>query len=304
MKLEVLDSLLESKYNSYNSGFPFLEYAPVYVETNEILREIFKIFDVRDKDVLCVTGGGDFALNALSLGANSVVSFDYNKFAKYVLALKEATILTYADVDSFKSFFSKSSKDFLARNNFKAVSSNLDDDSYKFWSYVYDCVFKNCLLIGETMLIRGTLTENLDLQEEYNLYYQQEYYSILRERLKHELVVFKDLNIVDLKDVTDKYFDVIYLSNVLQYYYDIKGLEGQDLVHKFIMKDVFSKLKDNGLVGVCYCYFDKMIELDNKGYDINSYLLRHYPDIYTLETFPSITNSYNEGISLCRKKTK
>ena len=110
---KMLEKLLKKK--TFKVDFAdFTKYAPTYLATNENQASALENFDVKDKDVLCVTSSGDFVFNALSLGARKVVTFDINKFARYVLDLKVATIKTYPNVKLYAGFWLSNSPYFLS----------------------------------------------------------------------------------------------------------------------------------------------------------------------------------------------
>lgn len=114
---KMLEKLLKNK-TATNDFAPFTNYSPTYLVTNENQNAALKEFDVKDKDILCVTSSGDFAFNALSLGARKVVTFDLNKFAKYVLDLKVATVKTYPDEKLYAGFWLSNSPYFYLIINF------------------------------------------------------------------------------------------------------------------------------------------------------------------------------------------
>lgn len=301
-----LEKLL--KNNTIMGDFSdFTKYSPTYLATNENHRNVLKVVDVKDKDILCVTSSGDFVFNSLASGARSVVTFDLNKFAKYVLELKVATVKTYNDEKLYAGFWLNNSPYFLSFNKFLEIRGNLSSDAFLFWNYVYSYLDIHKLSLGKTDFFRNTMYNIISIQEEYNVYYEKNYYEKLREKLlKGVCISCYDMDITAIKSLESKYqFDVIYLSNILQYYATIDKLDSKEKVHKFIQDIEEKLLRPNGLISVNYCYFRDLIEFINEVSpdirDISNYLVLKYPSEYELINFSGILTELEDGLCLKKK---
>lgn len=295
-----LNKLLKSK--TIVSDFaPFSTYAPVYVETNECQKGVLSRLDVSNKDVLCVTSSADFAFNSLASGASKVTTFDKNKFAKYVLALKVATVKTYYSALGYSRFWLKDSPDYLSERLFNDIKGNLSKEYYEFWAYA----FKDGFDIRESDFIRNTMYGTKTMQNKYNLYYEKDYYLRLRQALLKTGITSYDLDITEIFKIK-KTFDVIYLSNILQYYQDIDLLNDIDTVHNFLNDLKRLMVNPGGVVSVNYCYWDKLLQfcdtLDTEIVDLVNILTLKYPADYDLKTFSTVFDDTLEGVCLTRKR--
>ena len=74
--------------------------------SNEMLPEIFKNLNLKDKNVLTVGSSGDQALNAILHGAKDITIIDANIFTQYFIEYKIAVIKTY-NFNDFDNLFIK-----------------------------------------------------------------------------------------------------------------------------------------------------------------------------------------------------
>lgn len=305
-KFQQLKKLLRT-HNDSNQNANFTEYSPVYLETNEVLKGVFKYLNVASKDVCCVTSSGDFALNAIALGAKSVTTFDINKYAKYILALKVATIRTYANPSSYKQFLMRDNPQFLDYEYFQEVRGNLSPQSYDFWQSFYNYVNAKKINLQTSNFFRGNLIVASIIQSQYNFFFDEYFYQILRKNLNTALITAYDMDITKLLGLSKrKQFDIVYLSNILQYYETIKGLETPEKVHAFLEKIKACLVRSNGLIGVDYCYWHNLIEFyqefDPNIHDISNYLITKYPETYELNMIEHIFQDMEDGLCLTRKR--
>ena len=302
---KMLEKLLKNK-TATNDFAPFTNYSPTYLVTNENQTAALKEFDVKDKDILCVTSSGDFAFNALSLGARKVVTFDINKFAKYVLDLKVATVKTYPDEKLYAGFWLSNSPYFLSYNKFLEIRGNLSKDAFDFWTYVYTFLNNANNALNNTDFFRNIIYNTNILQEKYNLYYKATYYEQLRNSILTTKIDSYDLDITKINTLKSNYqFDVVYLSNIIQYYATINGLGSKEKVYKFLEEVKKELLRNNGTLVASYNFFGNLVEfIDNLAFDprdVTNYLIIKYPENYKLITIAGLCPDLDDGICLSRK---
>ena len=302
---KMLEKLLKNK-TATNDFASFTNYSPTYLVTNENQTAALKEFDVKDKDILCVTSSGDFAFNALSLGARKVVTFDINKFAKYVLALKVATVKTYPDEKLYAGFWLSNSPYFLSYNKFLEIRGNLSKDAFDFWTHVYTFLNNANNTLNNTDFFRNIIYNTNILQEKYNLYYKATYYEQLRKRILTTNIDSYDLDITKINTLKSNYqFDVVYLSNIIQYYATINGLGSKEKVYKFLEEVKKELLRNNGTLVASYNFFGNLVEfIDNLAFDprdVTNYLIIKYPENYKLITIAGLCPDLDDGICLSRK---
>lgn len=303
---KMLEKLLKNK-TATNDFAPFTNYSPTYLVTNENQNAALKEFDVKDKDILCVTSSGDFAFNALSLGARKVVTFDINKFAKYVLDLKVATVKTYPEAKLYAGFWLSNSPDYLSYDKFLEIRVNLSRESYDFWTYVYTFLNNANNTLNNTDFFRNTIYNTNVLQERFNLYYRELYYEQLRRSILTTKIDSYDLDITKINTLKSNYqFDVVYLSNIIQYYATIKGLDSKEKVYDFLESVKKELLRKDGTLVVSYNFFSNLIEffesLNFDVKDVTNYLILKYPEDYKLIDISGLCSDLDDGICLSRKK--
>ncbi len=303
---KMLEKLLKNK-TATNDFAPFTNYSPTYLVTNENQTAALKEFDVKDKDILCVTSSGDFAFNALSLGARKVVTFDINKFAKYVLDLKVATVKTYPDEKLYAGFWLSNSPYFLSYTKFLEIRVNLTKEAFDFWTYVYTFLNNANNTLDNTDFFRNIIYNTNTLQERFNLYYRELYYEQLRRSILTTAIDSYDMDITKITTLKSAYqFDVVYLSNIIQYYATIKGLDSKEKVYDFLESVKKELLRKDGTLVASYNFFGNLIEffesLNFDVKDVTNYLILKYPEDYKLIDISGLCSDLDDGICLSRKK--
>ena len=204
-------------------------YDKIYYQTNEMLKELFHNFDVRGKDVLTVLASSDQLFYAYNYGAKSVDTFDINKLAYYYYYLRKWGILYldkyYPPIHDI-IFSHKFINDVFYRMN---VVSEEDREAYFFWREYckHNLVFENSdLYYINTFPIDSTISD----------------LSYLKSILETRKLSFKHLDITKEIDI-DKKYDVIILSNIMEYL-------GYDTSYPQIIDNFNRLLKDDGII-VC-----------------------------------------------------
>ena len=118
----IINSPRTTQYKQYQ------EYDRIYPFTTETLKDYMK--DLEGKDVLAVESSDDHRLNALTIGAKSVDTFDINHLARIHSELKEEIIKNL----SYQEFldYIKNSYSYIER-----VKDNLKPDTKEFWEWYY-----------------------------------------------------------------------------------------------------------------------------------------------------------------------
>lgn len=205
----------------------FSKYQKGYFWTNENIACYLNMIDVSNKkSALCVNGTGDHIYNLILKGFSNIDTFDINKLTEYYsLGLKKAMILKY-DYYNFIEMANLISSPMLSLETLTDIINDLlpyMDGKYQiFWREIinYNYVLqKRCgtnlnliqmLYIG-TVLPINYLNNNMYLLDEYC-------YEELKTKLNRANITFKGVNALDLgKHFKDKQYDVILLSNILDY---------------------------------------------------------------------------------------
>ena len=273
------------------------QYQSIYLFTTENLNGILNNLDVEGKDILTVSSSGDHIFNMLLKNAKSIEAYDINYFAKYYFYFKESAIRTLTREEFISFFFGKNYSLKNQRFNqkfFEKIVKNIKDADAKFFfdvlgSYVGSKKLFNSKLFFVNYYSKNTYIGCNDyLKNDYN-------YKKLQQILENYKYKFYRMNIFkDISDISNKKYDVIYLSNILDRIIGKDKLETVKCIKKIILK-LKEHLTINGILSVCYFYN----YLDNQWAFTHSRQICN-PDIryeyfnekggYIQNTFPGICN--------------
>ena len=178
-------------------------FAYLYSRTNEDLKSLFEIIDVRDKNILSVLSSSDYLFSALFKEAGNIETFDINSITYRYYFLRKWLIQNgYVDAGKI-----------CTQDIFKIISSIKTDnqcekDSVLFWKYFfnlsrckkdhlyyYDNLFID--IAAKKMIYEDNLGDVSSILDGYNLQ-------------------FKHMNVCNGFN-SDKKYDVIFLSNIMDY---------------------------------------------------------------------------------------
>ena len=216
----------------------YQEYDRIYPFTTETLKEYMK--DLEGKDVLAVESSDDHRLNALSLGANSVDTFDINRLTRLNNELKEEIIKHF----SYPEFL-----DFIKNTEpyYEQIKKCLKKESRDFWEWYYLYFMQGRKSIYSTNLYYECYPASD--YESLNHYFNQEAYERLKSKLLSAPITKRYyMDISFLPSSINRQYDAIYLSSIINYHKDL-------LRFKKIILEIYSKLlKENGSLYYGYFY--------------------------------------------------
>lgn len=252
----------ENQKNNFSSIYPF---------TTENIKGYLDLLDLNNKDILTVGASGDHLLNLLLKYPKSIDYFDINPFTKYYVDLKisASKVLT---LDEFLRYFWTYGIDVHDKFNielFNKFSNNLLPDSKIFWESLYKkydgITIRNSRLFSNDQYKYDVLSKVNDYLDEKNY--------IELSKIDKQNHTFYESDIKDLETLLDKPYDVIMLSNIIQYMYNFDYF-------KEILYKLDNCLTKDGIILVCYLY------------DINSmYNEKTMPFIYNLEKLKQEINN-------------
>ena len=239
--------------------------APIYLYGTEAIGAYYLALELEGKSVLTINGSGDQVLNAYYFGAKRVVGFDIVKSTKYMLDLKIAAIknLNYKE---FLNFFGDKKE--IGNFNFNFNSSfrsNLENDTVRFFDELFEKYERNgqALLESDNFRKRKEFCEKLD---EINPFLANEKnYKVMQERMSEVNLEFVEADICDIYKKVDGTFDLINLSNVLNYI--SKDLTGKGVdnplesMYEYSIFNLREKLSENGKI-IFYCFYRSPEEMD------------------------------------------
>lgn len=216
------------------TGKPFSKYQVVYFSSNEnVCDSINNIYNDDYDNALCVMASGDQVFELINKGVKNVDTFDKNRLTEYyVLGLKRAMILKYnynEYLDTIKIFLNKETPVVTVAEIIYSLLPFMDLRYRKFWNEIldYSIDFQKSN-INQYNLIR-VMFINLGLSDKYNIKFSylkdEETYNEFKDKLNKANINFKECNAFDLDKEFNKKYNMIYLSNILDYYYYDVGYE-------------------------------------------------------------------------------
>ena len=219
----------------------FCEYDCVYPFTNECIRNYIDLIDFdRSSNALSVLASGDHVFNLVAKGMTDIDTFDINRLTEYyALGLKRAMIMKYsyqefleivkifdyqigygAEVSS--NFFNK--KIDIIKQLVLDLSRSMDYDYKTFWLKVIDYYNKHS---QEKHLVNSLFATHCGYYVENNYYLSsKEAYNNLKNTLGRANISFNQSKIEDISSTFEgKKYDVILLSNILDYMLDSYGVK-------------------------------------------------------------------------------
>ncbi len=202
----------------------FKDYCLFYYQTNENLEFSLSNMNVQGKNsALCVAGSGDQAFSLVQKGIKNITMFDINNLAEYVsLGLKLAMISKYnfqefkACNELFTNIMSKYDE-VLARIN--DLLSYMPLKYRKYWSALIDFTYKLCKENHTDFnLIYLLAIERVEKSSVVPYIQNEIIYNDLKYKLKHANITYQYADGAELTHYFKKPFDIIYLSNIIDYF--------------------------------------------------------------------------------------
>lgn len=260
-KTKLLISEQVSERRIFNKGIPFDSVQKVYYSTNENISGYMSLFDL-NKDVLTVMGSGDHPFNAIVYGATSVDTFDTNLLTKfYALGIKRSAIMAF-NYYEYLDFFKKIINNNISLEELNSLINQLypymDKNDRIFWKSILNYnnyIQKNS--INPINLFRMLLINITPLNEDIkkNSYlFNENYYNILKSRISKYNFNFYNIECLDLPFKLNKRYDLIFLSNIADYFY-----QKFDYYWKYnnlskVTNDFNRILNENGILFINYLY--------------------------------------------------
>ena len=226
---------------------PFTEFtmsSPIYKSTNEMISAPLYIEALKDNDkVLSIIGSGDQILNTILYDSNDIDAFDISNFPKYYLKLKMACVKNLSYEEYLEFFYGI---DYFDKETFDKVLRTIDYNSKFFWTRM--CSNKDPRGVYSSYLFSIWCPTKEDAIE-MNPFLKKDNYYKLKEKLNNVKIKYLDENIYSYASKTDKYYDLINLSNIGMYcYHNFIGERRIDACNKY--KEFVKNLKitDNGKV--------------------------------------------------------
>lgn len=210
----------------YDEIGPIRGYGKVYRNTNERLAKILTSYNFQDKNVLSVVASSDHVFSSYYLGARNVDTFDSNIFAYFYFFLKKWNLMKYK-----KSYISARNSDLISCLD---EHNNKDEElfAYEFWRKVFERISTS--LYYSKFFYKDVIDRSLPYDGN-----EEQLAKIICDKSPNftNLNLFEDINI-------GKKYQVIVLSNILEYMYEIDDSKLETLVSHNLDK----LLTDDGII--------------------------------------------------------
>lgn len=219
----------------------FNDISGIYRMTNENVSSKEYISSIKNKErILSVIASGDQIINSILLGSIDIEGFDISRFPKYFLMLKLAAIQELKKDEYLSFFIGDIHNELFNYDVYSKIYKRLDKEYQEFWDSLFD-YFDSIELI-ESMLFRTNI-ENKNLMIHNNLYLQDDNYEIIKRKIDNIDIKFYEGNIFELINSNMKPFDLVNLSNIINYY----KVDNRDYKeYKSFIENI--PLNDNGVI--------------------------------------------------------
>lgn len=229
----------------------------VYQWSNERLTSVFKIINVQDKRVLCVTSSGDYGVHAILNGAKAVSCFDVNRYCKYYARLKTLMIKKL----SYNEFHTAMKLDYNFLFYLKKSLPVLPAGERYFWEHMINSPIDLKLFFADD--------RKMSLSDDNALFNEDDFLNAKR-LLGNFKTRYVDAELLSLPQRLEERFDVVFVSNIFDYVFS------NGKVNRLVPV-LESIVSDNGVV--CdYSFLDKprsnrLIKRLNEHFVVSNYHL-------------------------------
>lgn len=285
---------LQSNFQSFNT------YGKIYSQTNENIDGYMSKLDFNNKDnTLSVMASGDHVFNAALYGIKNIDTFDINKLTEYyALGIKRSAILKFDYhnyIDFMNKLFNKSTSLAELNDLINLVFPYMNSNYKKYWKSIIDyystfkCDSVNLfwLLLVDITKIEGYMT-NSYLDNEFN-------YNKLRNCLSEVNISFEACDCLELTSKFSKKYDLIFLSNIADYFYKRFGYFWNYSILIEEEKKLCNLLNDNGVLALNYIFnYFYLTSGKYKDYIINYSSIKK--EDLTKEEIITFSSVYNNNI--------
>lgn len=257
----------------------------IYPFPTENVKDCLSNYDFKDKNCVSVLGSSFQMIDMYLRGAKSVTTFDINPFSIYYFYLVKAFIKSGLEVEDYVELFQSENVKYIEKT-YNRISSKLYGVPKMFWDDLFECsnklLFLNHELFHKINFYDDDVYNNSLFFETENLKYLKNHTSMLEPH-------FINCDIISLDRYLKDKYDMIYLSNIMQYVSNIYNSNEVESLKKYktLINKLSLKLKDDGEIYCAYLYkyyyeyFCNKNELKNV-FDEDNYCYLSFPG-YTLD---------------------
>lgn len=229
-----LDSIFKERKDN-NFGY-------LYSRTNEDLNSLFNLINVKDKSVLSVLSSSDYLFSSLYKGVREIDTFDINAITYRYYFLRK-WLITNGYIDALNV----SCKDIFKLISTINPKSSEEKDSVLFWKYYFNLSRsrKDCLYYHDDLFI--------DIKAKKMIY--EDNLNVIVDMLDEYDLQFQHMNICNGYN-SDKKYDVIFLSNIMDYNRNNKSRMNN------ICENLDELLSDDGIIVMSHFSFFSNFNLE------------------------------------------
>ncbi|MDP2946648.1 MAG: DUF3419 family protein [Nanoarchaeota archaeon] len=244
---------------------PEFKTAPIYLYGTEGIGDYYRLFDLNGKSVLAVNGSGDQVLDAYYFGAKRVVGFDIVRNTKYVLELKAAAIRNLSLLEFLAFFGDEKDMGNFNHKTYERLREEISAESRDFFDRLYG-EFNNdghALLRSDKFRSRKEFYSKIRRINPFLA--DEKSYDRMRQAISGKNLEFAESDIRDVSNRVPGKFDLINLSNVLNYI--SKDLLRDDVqnpleyIYQKILLPLRSILTPDGKI-IFYCFYRRPDETE------------------------------------------
>jgi len=274
--IELAKSIIEENAHNKNKNAQSPNYfLNLYAFTNENLSGCLQNCSFSSSQVLTLGSSADQIFNFTSRNALDITLLDINPFTKYYYDLKKSAILNLSR-DAYLDFFSQPSfnltnhhSNSFNEQDYYKLSLYLSKESKIFWDTLFN-TYSNKFIRKYLFMKNELPKKHLIINNPYLL--PDNYQKLPLQIEKSHLHIIED-NVLNIAN-HEKNYDIIYLSNVLDYlfsFYFTKLDNNEykmhpDVANKYLsfINEIINKLNPQGTLFFHYMW------------DINNYYYRYY----------------------------
>lgn len=259
--ITLAQKIVGRSYSNISNTSTFHECSAIYRSSNEKLSNIDKYLNGK-KNMLTVISSGDQIINSILQGSLNIDAFDISSFPKYFLFLKLAAIKKISKEEYIDFFFESPTTSEKYDDMYDLIREELSKENKEFWDSLFDYfdwydIYNSTLFSCEFLSKKEIINENNYLEETN--------YNKLKQQINNVNINIYIGDILKLNDLFDKQYDIVYLSNIINY---VDKIEYKNLLDKFNLNEK----------GIILTYFYEITENIRNFFLENNYTFDNFED--------------------------
>lgn len=228
--ITLAQKIVGRSYSNISSTSTFHKSSVIYKSSNERLSNINKYLKNR-KNILTVISSGDQIINSILEGITNIDAFDISHFPKYFLFLKLAAIKKLNREEYIDFFFESPTTSEIYDDLYDLIREDLSKENKYFWDSLFN-YFDWYDIYNSTLFSSEFMSKKIILEE--NNYLDENNYNKLKQIIDSVNFRLYTGNILELNNLYNREYDIIYLSNIINY---VNKKDYKELLNKFDLRE-------------------------------------------------------------------